>query len=477
MPELADITSLLDVLHDPLAVALRARWNSFNPFRVLKVERREVRHTATLAWLLDPRENHGLGDQFLRGFLKNVCEKARDHSTLLSYEIDNDAVVRVHAELQMQKISGKRIIPEFEGDSDPGASTNGAGERGKRRIDVLVEGPGWALAIEAKIGATEGDRQLDDYRETIQAWARDTERKLLLVYLTIDEQDIERDSWVNSQWSTSVARPLRTVLDASGSSAQLGDQQHAFLAGYLDNLSDIAGDEHGFVRQRLSDLATKHAPALRRLKEIINAQPDTGEPQQAWFVLYERNKLLLDRLLQYVNREFEDRAARIREVLKLENLEPVAGNNSYIRFIVKKWKRNFPGIYEPAEKSFPCVLYELKNDSKQPLKVSVALQVWYLDGVTYKREERFEERNAMLRSIQEEGLVDNFPGLFTRRQPKEQFNQKVQQLVSTSIPCSFDTRDMQDFQNALHQFVTRTSGEIEFWLERSFGPDNGPAAT
>ena len=61
MPDFADIKSLLDVLHDPLAVALRARWKAFNPFRVLKAEKRELRHTTTLAWLLDPRENHGLG--------------------------------------------------------------------------------------------------------------------------------------------------------------------------------------------------------------------------------------------------------------------------------------------------------------------------------------------------------------------------------------------------------------------------------
>ena len=249
------------------------------------------------------------GDHFLRGFLKNVCEAAGDHTTLLSYETDNDAIVRVHSELQMQKIKGDRIIPEFEGDNDPDAPATGASERSKQRIDVLVEGQGWAVAIEAKIGAGEGEGQLDDYRRTIHAWAEKSKRKLLLVYLTIDEQELERDDWVNAQWSTSVAQPLRTVLNASGASAQLGDQQHAFLASYLDVLSDIAEDDDGFVRRNLSELATRHVTVLRRLKEILRAASNLDAPQNSdWIVLYERNKLLLERLLQFVNRGFEDRA-------------------------------------------------------------------------------------------------------------------------------------------------------------------------
>ncbi|CAD6559584.1 hypothetical protein LMG27952_06903 [Paraburkholderia hiiakae] len=475
MPDSADIKSLLDVLHDPLAVALRARWKAFNPFRVLKAEKREVKHTTTLAWLLDPRENHGLGDHFLRGFLKNVCEAAGDHTTLLSYETDNDAIVRVHSELQMQKIKGDRIIPEFEGDNDQDTSASGANVRGKRRIDVLVEGQGWAVAIEAKIGAGEGDGQLDDYRRTIQAWAEQSNRKLLLVYLTIDEQELERADWINAQWSTSVAQPLRTVLNASGASAQLGDQQHAFLASYLDVLSDIAEDDDGFVKRNLSELATRHVKGLRFLKETLRAASNTDAPQNAdWIVLYERNKLLLDRLLRYVNRGFEDRATFIRNQLVQLGLVPVRSDNSYLLFIASDWAQRFPGIFEPSNPKQPRLRFEIYNQSDDSNNVSVSLKVMHLGEERYGHEHYREKRVAMVRDIQNDKLIDEFPKLFARGIAKD-LSPTVQALVTTRIGCAIDKPDAQQFAQALNAFVTKTAKDIEPWLQR-FAQDDDKAA-
>jgi hypothetical protein len=41
----------------------------FNVFEVLGRTRREQAHSNLLAWLLDPAEAHGLGDEFLRQFM------------------------------------------------------------------------------------------------------------------------------------------------------------------------------------------------------------------------------------------------------------------------------------------------------------------------------------------------------------------------------------------------------------------------
>ncbi len=41
----------------------------FNPIRVMKMERMEIRHSAILGWLLDPNETHNLSDRFLKAFL------------------------------------------------------------------------------------------------------------------------------------------------------------------------------------------------------------------------------------------------------------------------------------------------------------------------------------------------------------------------------------------------------------------------
>ena len=50
----------------------------FNPFDVLKVERRETRHSALLAWLLGESGSHGLRDYFLRRFLSEAAAKAQN---------------------------------------------------------------------------------------------------------------------------------------------------------------------------------------------------------------------------------------------------------------------------------------------------------------------------------------------------------------------------------------------------------------
>lgn len=48
---------------------IEAYLNRFNPIRVMRMERMEIRHSAILAWLLDPRESHGLNDKFLKAFI------------------------------------------------------------------------------------------------------------------------------------------------------------------------------------------------------------------------------------------------------------------------------------------------------------------------------------------------------------------------------------------------------------------------
>ena len=61
--------ALQDFLMDEDLERLEDLLAEFNPFDVLKVERRETQHSALLAWLLDPRGSHGLRDYFLRRFL------------------------------------------------------------------------------------------------------------------------------------------------------------------------------------------------------------------------------------------------------------------------------------------------------------------------------------------------------------------------------------------------------------------------
>jgi hypothetical protein len=46
-----------------------------NIFEVLKITNTEIRHSNFLAWLLDPGQNHKLGDRVIKGFISRVIEK------------------------------------------------------------------------------------------------------------------------------------------------------------------------------------------------------------------------------------------------------------------------------------------------------------------------------------------------------------------------------------------------------------------
>ena len=49
----------------------------FNVFDVLRYSEYEIRHSNVLAWLLKPGETHGLGDKFLRRFMKSLAPRPR----------------------------------------------------------------------------------------------------------------------------------------------------------------------------------------------------------------------------------------------------------------------------------------------------------------------------------------------------------------------------------------------------------------
>ena len=120
----------------------------FNLFRVLDIARDELSHSAFLAWLLNPRQTHGLGDYFLRHFLKEAAGIAgmRGIGELSPIDVDgwtlND--VQVITERQVGGSSG--------------------------RVDILLvsENDEFVCVIENKIGTGEHSNQLADYLGAVE---------------------------------------------------------------------------------------------------------------------------------------------------------------------------------------------------------------------------------------------------------------------------------------------------------------------
>lgn len=136
---------------------------NYNLFSILNIERYELKHSALIANLLDPKGSHGCGDAFLRAFFE-IALKER------AYPFEDSTLPRSYTEYYTGPIAG---------------DTGG-------RIDILVKSSRYGLIIENKIYAGDQDKQLTRYdnygKETFGA------DKYLLAYLTLYGYDASKES-------------------------------------------------------------------------------------------------------------------------------------------------------------------------------------------------------------------------------------------------------------------------------------------
>ncbi|MGV7240627.1 PDDEXK-like family protein [Caballeronia sp. M23-90] len=457
---------LLNLLYDRRAMALQARWAAFNPLRVLRADRYEIRHTNTLAWLLDAEGSHGMGDFFLRGFIKEVCIAADNSQIQFLYETSASRLVRVRREVQVETLNNPALL------DDADSIREGEPIARKGRIDLLIEADRWAIAIEAKIDSNEGPQQLEKYAEKIKKWAL-KDKHLVLIYLTLASEDDPKSvnsSWINVTWSEAVAAPLRAALRIWRKTGGLGQQQYAFIASYLDILDDLSPDDNSPANRILNRLANDHNEVLTQLKNLGTKQPAGGSGNAEWRTLLERNKVLLGPLLRYVQSDVTRQADLIRSVVEKigrpeDSLMLVAGNNTWIRFIPVKWREKFPWIYESDDPYLPRIVYEISNTRRG---ATIKLMICHLGEHGFGHEEFRNVRLGVLRKIQEKGLKEGSPfnRVFTKKGVQVIASPKVFSIMSQNIT----RRDRSDeefacaLQETLKQCVEETCNAIDPFL-------------
>jgi len=129
----------LDAFRDELA-DIEKQILPFNTFEALGVERQELRHSSFLAFLLDPHGRHGLGDAFLRAFLRQAAA------------IKSDAPFPDGPELEGWDYD--HVVVECEW----------------RDIDILLLDPHnrFVIIIENKIDSSQHSNQLERYYNLVQ---------------------------------------------------------------------------------------------------------------------------------------------------------------------------------------------------------------------------------------------------------------------------------------------------------------------
>lgn len=135
---------ILSLLDDSMEFEkLHSKFNRFNPFKILKVDKFEIRHSNMIAWLLDPAENHHLSSMFVNKLLSKTFVKAENEELIGRYNF-----IKLHK----QSLQDLEVFREVQTENN-------------KRIDILAvsESQKVAILIENKYKSSESDGQLQNY--------------------------------------------------------------------------------------------------------------------------------------------------------------------------------------------------------------------------------------------------------------------------------------------------------------------------
>lgn len=193
------------ILNNKELANIHAFLSKFNPIKVMGMEQVEIRHSKILGWLLDPKGNHGLGDDFLTSFLAEAM-RGETIQGLRSLDISSSSLVNASTKIEWN------------------------------RIDIFVECPDqqWAFIIENKIRAKQQKDQLTRYRNLVKE--RFPEYSVLGIFLTVEDEAPNDQGYCHIRFPSVVAI-LQNLLDQRSDS--LSEKIANFIKYYLEIIRDL----------------------------------------------------------------------------------------------------------------------------------------------------------------------------------------------------------------------------------------------
>lgn len=202
-------------------------WTSkFNLFDVLKISRTEIRHSNVLGWLLNPNENHQLGDSFIKGLLQRLVEN------------DSTGKYAVFKILLMDYFSFT-VLREW------------------KNIDILLMSSEekTLIAFENKVGSQEHSNQLNRYRAILENEYPEYSR--IYIYLTPDGTE-PSDS---ENWDVLTYNDILEILETVSLRVQLQPDVKFMINNYIDVIRrDIVEDQQ--LIEICNRIYNKHKKAL-----------------------------------------------------------------------------------------------------------------------------------------------------------------------------------------------------------------------
>lgn len=209
----------------------------FDPFEMLNLWWREDIHSRVLTWLLGPNNNHGIGDYFLKKFLRRVG-------------LSSEAIESVDWTPAESQREWYCVV-------DGGA--------GWLDILVLNNSAKFLCAIENKVFAPESVGQLSHYRKALEnGYPNFTKR---YVFLSPDgrlsQEETEREIWTPENYTT-ILQLLEEMLEAKA--ATMNEDVRVFLRQYATTLRRNIVPDSNEVQELAREIYLKHREAIDLIK-------------------------------------------------------------------------------------------------------------------------------------------------------------------------------------------------------------------
>ncbi len=248
------------VLDNPDLERLESLSPRFNLFEFMGFYRQEGVHSQFLTWLLSPQENHGLGDAFLKRFLRQTLSRARQTGIKTAAPLG----------VVLADFAAAQVFPEWPNKVE--------GQKGYLDILILDERQKFYCAIENKVGSGEHSRQLTRYRLALEQKYPAPDFRRHYVFLSpggTTAQDVEERAY----WTPVDYNLVCELVEETGQS--LSDPANEDLRVFLRHYADILRRhvlDNSEIRQLARTIYIQHRDAI----ELINRnKPDYhGETQQ-----------------------------------------------------------------------------------------------------------------------------------------------------------------------------------------------------
>ena len=320
--------------------ALENQLAEFNLFDILKIEHRELQHSALLAWLLNPRGSHGLGDYFLRRFL---LEAARESARRRTGNITPLTVDR-------WELHDVEVVKERD------------------RIDILVISPTdkFVCLIENKVKADEGKGQLCRYLKNVQSQYKEQPFPIFLTPDGREPEDVRAAKKYVPLGYGDIERLISQTLETRQST--LSDKVRGFLDQYRDTLRRHVLETETNIEDLARQIYDKHQEAIDL---IIRSKP-TAKPSD-WDIIDDALKQHAPGLIADDHYDWAHRFAvpEFDEIAQLMSATDWTTSKRLLLFEAKYTSRYLSLIIGPGPQDVRQRVYELsqRNDAIPGVKM------------------------------------------------------------------------------------------------------------